>query len=568
MNENSDAYRSDRSQLELQGILNGLVADWENEVVEFKSVGDSYSTSNIGKYVSALANEANLQNADRAWLIFGVNNKTRQIESSDYRCERERLDSLKHQISENTDPITSFREIHVLKSPLGRVVMFEIPPAPRGFPIAWNGHFYAREGESLVALSIGKQDEIRNQPAGTDWSAAIVHDASMDDLDDTALKVAKSAFAKKNPDRIQEEEVLGWSTKTFLDRARVTRDGQLTRTALLLLGKSEAAHRLTPHPAQITWKLVGQETAYEHFSPPFLLATTTVYQRIRNIQLRILPADSLLPVEVSKYDQRIVLEGLHNCIAHQDYRRNARILVSEEIGCLVLENEGEFFEGEPLDYVLGDRTPRRYRNPFLVQAMTRLNMIDTMGFGIHSMYKAQKARYFPMPDYDLDEPDVVKLTIHGKIISEAYSRLLIVNTDIPLNDVFALDRVQKRLPIDDDTRKRLRKQRLIEGRKPNLRVSSDVAAATGTEVDYIRSRPHPDAHYEKMIVDYLTEFGSANREKIDELLLDLLSTGLTETQKKTKVSRLLTSLKEQEIIENTGTRSAPLWQLMPKKNQG
>ena len=313
---------------------------------------------------------------------------------------------------------------------------------------------------------------------------------------------------------------------------------------------------------------MGQETAYEHFSPPFLLATTTVYQRIRNIQLRILPADSLLPVEVSKYDQRIVLEGLHNCIAHQDYRRNARILVSEEIGCLVLENEGEFFEGEPLDYVLGDRTPRRYRNPFLVQAMTRLNMIDTMGFGIHSMYKAQKARYFPMPDYDLDEPDVVKLTIHGKIISEAYSRLLIVNTDIPLNDVFALDRVQKRLPIDDDTRKRLRKQRLIEGRKPNLRVSSDVAAATGTEVDYIRSRPHPDAHYEKMIVDYLTEFGSANREKIDELLLDLLSTGLTETQKKTKVSRLLTSLKEQEIIENTGTRSAPLWQLMPKQNQG
>ena len=118
MNENSDAYRSDRSQLELQEILNGLVADWENEVVEFKSVGDSYSTSSIGKYVSALANEANLRNADRAWLIFGVNNKTRQIESSDYRCERERLDSLKHQISENTDPITSFREIHVLKSPL------------------------------------------------------------------------------------------------------------------------------------------------------------------------------------------------------------------------------------------------------------------------------------------------------------------------------------------------------------------------------------------------------------------------------------------------------------------
>jgi ATP-dependent DNA helicase RecG len=29
--------------------------------IEFKSVGDSYPTSNIGKYFSALANEANLR---------------------------------------------------------------------------------------------------------------------------------------------------------------------------------------------------------------------------------------------------------------------------------------------------------------------------------------------------------------------------------------------------------------------------------------------------------------------------------------------------------------------------
>jgi len=392
MNEDSNAYRSQRSQRELQKILNGLIADWENEVVEFKSVGDSYSTSDIGKYVSALANEANLRNADHAWLVFGVNNKTRRIESSDYRRDPERLDSLKFQISENTDPITSFREIHVLDSSQGRVVMFEIPPAPRGFPVAWKTHFYARESESLVGLSLNKQDEIRNQPAGTDWSAAIVKGALLEDLDDTALKTAKENFAKKNPDRIVEDEVLAWSTQTFLDRVKVCRDGHLTRTALLLLGKPESAHLLSPHPAQITWKLTGEETAYEHFGPPFLLTTSEIYQRIRNIQMRILPADSLLAVEVSKYDQRIILEALHNCIAHQDYRRNARVIVSELVDRLVLENEGEFFEGHPSDYVSGEKTPRRYRNTFLAQAMAKLNMIDTLGFGIHSMYSGQKKR--------------------------------------------------------------------------------------------------------------------------------------------------------------------------------
>lgn len=69
----------------------------------------------------------------------------------------------------------------------------------------------------------------------------------------------------------------------------------------------------------MTWKLEGAERAYEHFGPPFLLTTSSFYQKIRNIQLRILPDDVLLAIEVSKYDQKVVLEALHNCIAHQDY---------------------------------------------------------------------------------------------------------------------------------------------------------------------------------------------------------------------------------------------------------
>ena len=115
----------------------------------------------------------------------------------------------------------------------------------------------------------------------------------------------------------------------------------------------------------MTWKLEGAERAYEHFGPPFLLNTTLLYQRIRNIQLRILPEDELLAIEVSKYDQRVVLEAVHNCIAHQDYSRNGRITVTEQLDKLVLENEGNFYEGCPDDYVEGHKTPSRYRNPFL-----------------------------------------------------------------------------------------------------------------------------------------------------------------------------------------------------------
>ena len=159
-----------------------------------------------------------------------------------------------------------------------------------------------------------------------------------------------------------------WPLTTFLDRARITQNGQITRAALLLLGKPEAVWHLSPHPVQITWKLDGAERAYQHFAPPFLLTTTQLYQRIRNIQLRLLPQDELLPLEVSKYDQKIVLEALHNCLAHQDYTRNGRVTVIEQPDRLVFENEGNFFDGTPGDYLEGNRVPQSLPGPSHVRA--------------------------------------------------------------------------------------------------------------------------------------------------------------------------------------------------------
>lgn len=550
---------------DLTPLLESLIATWENEVVEFKQAGSDYSTDDIGKYFSALANEANLRGADAGWLVFGVNNKTRRVAGTDYRPQAERLHALKMQITENAEPRITFRDIHELDHADGRVLLFEIPAAPQGIPIAWKGHYYARAGESLTSLGLDKLDGIRHQTLAQDWTAQTVSAATLNDLDEAATRRAREAFADKYANRMRRDEVMAWPLATFLDRARITQDGAITRTTLLLLGKAESAHRLSPHPAQLTWSLQGPERAYEHFAPPFLLSSTRLYQRIRNIQLRILPQDELLPVEVPKYDQRIVLEALHNCIAHQDYSRFGRVVVTELPDRLVFENEGRFFEGQPVDYIDGTRTPRRYRNPFLAQAMAELNMIDTMGYGIHSIYQGQARRYFPMPDYDLSEADAVKMTIYGGVVDPAYSRLLIQKTDLPLADVLALDRVQKKLVIPDEAAARLRKAGLIEGRKPNYFVSAVVASATASKADYIRTRAFDDEHYAKLLTEYLEKFGDASRAEINKLLLDKLSDALTDEQKYNKVSNLLTKLRRRGTIVNRGSDGAPCWQLAEKK---
>lgn len=63
-------------QAELTRLLGGLIATWENEVVELKQANDNFSTDDIDKYFSALANEANLRGADFGWLVFGVNTRS------------------------------------------------------------------------------------------------------------------------------------------------------------------------------------------------------------------------------------------------------------------------------------------------------------------------------------------------------------------------------------------------------------------------------------------------------------------------------------------------------------
>lgn len=547
---------------DLRSLLEKLILTWENEVIEFKQAGHDYKTDRIGEYYSALSNEANLRGAGSAWLIFGVENRTRNITGSDYRTDAERLQSTKMQIADDTEPSVTFRNIYEVMTPEGRVILFEIPPAPRGIPIAWKGHYYARSGESLTNLGLDKQDEIRAQTLITDWTAQVVPQATLDDFDAAALAAARESFARKYANRLEDGEVESWELKTFLERARLMRDGQVTRAALLLLGKASVVHLLTPHPAQLTWRLEGAERAYEHFSPPFLLATTELYKRIRNIQIRLLPDERLLPVEASKYDQKVVLEALHNCIVHQDYSRNARILVTEFSDRLEFISEGGFYEGIPEEYIAGEKTPRKYRNPLLAQAMVELNMIDTMGYGIHEMHLKQAQRFFPLPDFDISDPDAVKLTIYGKIVDPSYSRMLMQKTDLSLMEILGLDRIQKKLPVSEETLRHLRIRGLVEGRKPNLHVSADIARMTAGEAKYIRTRAQDDDYYKKLIMDYLREFGFASREDLDGLLWTKLSDGLDDEQKKNKIGNLLNSLSRAEKIRNSGPKKTPRWELV------
>lgn len=472
--------------------FNNLLSHTENEIVEFKKAENNFDFDDLGKYFSALSNEANLRQHDFAWIVFGVLDKTHEVVGTSFKNSEVALNKLKHDFSQHTSDSASFREIVPITVEGKRVLLFKIPASPRNIIMHWKGIAYGRDGESLVPLSQAKQDEIRQQPPLPDWTAELVPSATIADLDEMALAKARIMFKKVHSSKIPAEEIDAWSVEELLSHSEIMREGKLTRAAILLLGKETSMEKLHPAVAQITWTLQNNEDEvvdYEHFSIPFILTVDNVLAKIRNLTMRELPGGTLFPDIEKQYDDYSIREALHNCIAHQDYTMRERITLVESNDHLYYGNGGTFIPGT-IEQALEHHGPQRhYRNECLCNGMRHFNMIDTVGRGIRKIFSEQKKRYFPMPDYEIDnEKRSVGVTIYGKVIDERYTALLKKGHELTLKECLWLDAIQKKQPITKDAIAYLKKKKLIEGNRNNYYISLGVAKMINQVGQYTRNK--------------------------------------------------------------------------------
>ncbi len=549
---------TERELLDKLNCLRRLPA--ETEVFEFKEAKNNYDFNKLGKYFSALSNEANLKGKPHAWLILGIKDKGRTVVGSRFRPNRKDIDSLKGELAGKTTNRITFIEIYELHLPEGRVVMFQIPAAPKGIPVAFDGHYYGRDGEELSPLNLEEIERIRSQAITEDWSAADVPDATIEDLDPSAISKARENYKNKFPEKAAEVDT--WDNITFLNKAKVTIKGKITRTAIILLGKSESEHFISPAEAKIRWLLKdskGNDKDYHIESCPLLLAVDKIYAKIRNLKYRYIKDGTLFPDEVDQYAPFVIREAINNCIAHQDYTKGGRINVVEMEDQLIFTNLGSFIPGSVEKVVKEDAPEEHYRNRFLATAMFNLKMVDTAGGGIRKMFNYQRERFFPMPEYDLSK-DRVKVTVIGKVLDMDYARILAKKRDLSLEEIIMLDKVQKRKLLSETEINHLKGKELIEGRRPNFHISYDVADKTNLKAEYIKTRGLKDDHFKKLILEYLDKYNQASKEDIDKLLLDILPGVLDDKQRKNKIRNLIYAMsKKDNIIENQGTNRHPKW---------
>lgn len=555
----------------------------EQGTVEFKSNLDD--PDDIGQYISALANTAALQGHDRAWVVWGVADGMHAVTGTGFDPFKRKAKDGSNQalimwLQQMTSPRADFY-FHDVAHPEGRVVMLEIRPA-RSAPVAFRQVRYIRVDSHKVKLSEHPDKEARlwvQLGQKDDWSGEVVPGATLADLDPEAVDAARQRYTeflvRSEPDAGRHDtlraEAAGWNVETLLNKARVTKQGRITRSALLLLGKDEAAHFLAPMDAKISWILRDADNGTvtsQPFGIPFLLATERVFARIRNVTVDHMPDGTLFPTPVQRYDAWVLREALHNAVAHQDYRLGGKINVVEYPDRLVITNLGQFIP-QSVEWMLEHQSPpEHYRNQWLIDGMIRLRMIDQAGSGIRRMFATQRERLFPLPDY-LFEPAPqgqprVELVLQGQIIDPKFARALMARSDLTLGQVLLLDRVQKQQGLTAEEARTLKTLGLIEGRAPKFFISAKVADAVGQKARYMHYRGLDDKHYQQLVAGYIKQYGQATRADLDSLLRTKLPDVLDAQQKTNKIKNLLQAMRRAGLIHRTGSLTDALWHLGPK----
>jgi len=553
----------------------------EFTTAEFKSSFDQ--AEDIGQYISALANSAVLEGHDRAWVVWGVEDGTHAVKGTTFDpfSRKQGNQALIMWLQQMTTPRADFT-FHAVDHSEGRVVMLEIHPA-RSAPIAFLNLRYIRIDSHKTRLSDHPDKEARlwamlGQKDG--WSGELVPAATLDDLAPEAVDAARKRFTeyllKSESDSARHDQIraeaAAWDVPTLLNKARITKQGKVTRSALLLLGRDEAVHFLSPVDAKISWILRDSRNRTEssqHFGIPFLLTTDKVYGRVRNVTIEHMPDGTLFPTAIPRYDAWVMREALHNCIAHQDYRLGGKINVVEYPDRLVFSNLGQFIPPS-VEWMLEHQSPpEHYRNQWLIEGMIRLRMIDQVGSGIRRMFETQRERFFPLPDYAFDTSEQghprVEVAIAGQVLDVKYTQMLMKRSDLELHQVMLLDQVQKRRTLSPENVRELKALKLIEGRSPNYFISAKVADWVGQKASYIRTRGLDDGYYRQLVVEYLQKYGRATRQELDDLILPKLPDVLDASQRAHKVKNLLQAMRRLELIHPEGPRSATLWRLGPRQ---
>jgi ATP-dependent DNA helicase RecG len=114
---------------------------------------------------------------------------------------------------------------------------------------------------------------------------------------------------------------------------------------------------------------------------------------------------------------------------------------------------------------------------------------------------------------------------------------LFKHPELSLEDVIALDKVQKKIPLNDAEIRRLRELKIVIGLDSNLKIVIDYSPISYQE-------------YRQMILNLIKINGSATREDIVNLIMPTLPSNVPMEKRQRRISNITSKLAQDKLIKN------------------
>jgi ATP-dependent DNA helicase RecG len=485
--------------------LEELLACEEGEHLEFKEARTGYHFGRLAKHCAALANEGGGK------VILGITDgRPRQIVGTKAFQQPEQT---RRGLMDSLHIPVGFTE---LAHPQGRVLVFEVPPRSVGVPVKCEGVYWAREGDSLVAMS---EDQLRAifAESGHDFSGDVCGGASMDDLLPEAIDDFRGRWITKsgNPSlaNLPAEQLLR-------DAEAVVPEG-LTYAALVLFGSRPAlgkhlgqAELVFEYRASDASGPAQQRQEYRRGFFSFYDALWTAIN-LRNETQHY--EHGLFVFDVPTFAERSVREAVLNAVSHRDYQLAGSVFVRQYPRRLVVESPGGLPVGIDLTNILDRQSPRNRR---IADIFAKCGLVERSGQGMNLMFEQSIQQGKDVPDFSGTDRYQVVVTLNGEVQEPRFLQFLekvgrerLEGFSTP--DFLVLDLARREEPIPErltSTARRLASLGILEtvgsGRRRRFLLSRKLYRFLGTPGVYTRKRGLDRETNKQLLLRHITGSGA------------------------------------------------------------
>jgi ATP-dependent DNA helicase RecG len=527
--------------------LNVWLTRPESKHLEFKEAKNQFNSSkDLPDYCAALANEGGGK------LILGITDKkvvcgTTAFFNSFNSLSNELLQKLGVRI-----------DVEELFHPDGRLLIFHVPSRPVGKPVKSTGNYTypMRAGESLVEMDAETLKRIFNETEA-DFSAKIVPNITLDDIDNMAVDNFKQRWAQKQ----QRDEYAAYSKEKVLRSIGLLDDDGLTYAALILFGKKEKIDRLLPDSEIIfEWRQDPKKIAHDfrkNWRSPFFSIFDDIWESINARNIRFPYQDGLFQYEVYAFSEKPIREALLNAIAHRDYSiKGQSIFIKVSSEEFSIESPGGFPQGVTIENILVKSV---WRNRSIAEVLEKAGLVERSGQGMDDIFRKTISEGKGIPNFRGTDSFTVRLNIPSQVKDPKFILFLekIIReqqVSFSFEEILELEQIRQNQKLSfSEFKNKFLENGIIEkiGKTKDAKyiLSHKYYAHQGRVGLHTKLIGLPRDKYKELIIKHL-ERNKGYLRDLEDAIPELKTKNIT---------NLLQELKKDGIIQHKGSRKSGYW---------